>query len=72
MLAEIGETELDHLDRLFAPVGLDVGADAPEEIAAAVVAQVVAVFADRAGGHLRDRPGPIHRREPAPVAEAVS
>jgi xanthine dehydrogenase accessory factor len=72
MLAEIGETELDHLDRLYAPVGLDVGADAPEEIAAAVVAQVVAVFADRAGGHLRDRPGPIHRRESAGVAEAVS
>jgi xanthine dehydrogenase accessory factor len=72
MLAEIGETELDHLDRLYAPVGLDVGADAPEEIAAAVVAQVVAVFADRAGGHLRDRPGPIHRRESAAVPEAVS
>ena len=72
MLADIGETELDHLDRLYAPVGLDIGADAPEEIAAAVVGQVVAVFADRAGGHLRDRPGPIHRREPALVPEAVS
>jgi xanthine dehydrogenase accessory factor len=72
MLAEIGETELDHLDRLYGPVGLDIGADAPEEIATAVVGQVVAVFADRAGGHLRDRPGPIHRREPAPVSEAVS
>jgi len=72
MLAEIGETELDHLDRLYAPVGLDIGADAPEEIAAAIVGQIVAVFADRAGGHLRDRPGPIHRRESAPAAEAVS
>jgi xanthine dehydrogenase accessory factor len=72
MLAEIGETELDHLDRLHAPVGLDIGADAPEEIAAAIVGQVVAVFADRAGGHLRDRPGPIHRREAALVPEAVS
>lgn len=72
MLAEIGETELDHLDRLHTPVGLDIGADAPEEIAAAIVGQVVAVFADRAGGHLRDRPGPIHRRESAPVREAVS
>jgi xanthine dehydrogenase accessory factor len=71
MLAEIGETELDHLDRLFAPVGLDLGADAPEEIAAAIVGQVVAIFADRPGGHLRDRPGPIHRREPAVVPEAV-
>lgn len=72
MLAEIGETELDHLDRLHAPVGLDIGADDPEEIATAVVGQVVAVFADRVGGHLRDRPGPIHRREAMPVPEAVS
>jgi xanthine/CO dehydrogenase XdhC/CoxF family maturation factor len=72
ILAQIGETELDHLDRLHAPVGLDVGADAPEEIAAAVVSQVIAVFAERAAGHLRDRPGPIHRREPAGVIEAVS
>lgn len=60
------------LDRLHAPVGLDVGADTPEEIAAAVVAQVIAVFAGRDGGHLRDRAGPIHRREPAVVAEVVS
>jgi xanthine/CO dehydrogenase XdhC/CoxF family maturation factor len=70
ILAEIGEMELDHLDPLHAPVGLDIGADAPEEIAAAIVGQVVAVFADRPGGHLRDRVGPIHRREQVP--EAVS
>jgi xanthine dehydrogenase accessory factor len=72
ILAEIGETEVDHLDRLYAPVGLDAGAESPEEIAAAIVSQVIAVFADRPAGHLRDRPGPIHRREPAAVPVAVS
>jgi xanthine dehydrogenase accessory factor len=68
MLAEIGETELDHLNRLFAPVGLDIGADDPDQIAAAIVGQIVAVFADRTGGHLRDRPGPIHRPDRVPEA----
>jgi xanthine dehydrogenase accessory factor len=72
MLAELGETELDYLDRLYAPVGLDIGADTPEEIAAAIVSQVIAVFSNRAGGHLRDRPGPIHRRESVAIPEVVS
>lgn len=67
ILAEIGAPPADELARLHAPVGLDVGADSPEEIAAAVIAQVVAVFAGHGGGHLRDRAGPIHRREPAPA-----
>jgi len=51
---------------------LDIGADGPEEIAAAVIAQVIAVFADRTGGHLRDRPGPIHVRQPARAAEVLA
>lgn len=68
ILAELPGLGPDHLARVYAPVGLDIGADTPEEIAAAVVAQVVAVLAGRAGGHLRDRPGPIHRRDTAPAA----
>ncbi|QEL20659.1 XdhC family protein [Limnoglobus roseus] len=70
MLAEIPDAV--GLSRLHAPVGLDIGADTPGEIAAAVVAQVIAVFADRDGGHLRDRTGPIHRRDPAAFAGAAS
>lgn len=50
------------LARLHAPVGLDVGAETPEEIALAVVAEVRAATAGRRGGMLRDRPGPIHDR----------
>lgn len=45
---------------LHAPLGLDVGADDAEEIAVALVAQILAVCRGRTGGHLVDRPGPIH------------
>jgi xanthine dehydrogenase accessory factor len=49
--------------RLFAPVGLDVGAEGPEQIAVAILAEVLAARSGRSGGFLRDRPTRIH--EPA-------
>ena len=48
------------LARLFAPVGLDVGAESPEEVAVAIVGEVMAVMAGREGGQLRARKGAIH------------
>jgi xanthine dehydrogenase accessory factor len=45
---------------LHAPVGLDLGAEQPEEIALAIVAEIRAATASRTGGFLRDRPGPLH------------
>ena len=47
---------------VHAPVGLDLGAESPEEIALAIVAEIAAVRAGRHGGLLRDRGGPIHDR----------
>jgi xanthine dehydrogenase accessory factor len=51
----------DHeLARIRAPIGLDLGARAPAEIALAILAEVVAVRHDREGGALRERRAPIH------------
>jgi len=63
--------EIDDADRerIHGPAGLDLGGEGPEEIAQAIVAEVVAVKRRRAGGFLRDRPGPIHDR-PRPGTEA--
>jgi xanthine dehydrogenase accessory factor len=48
------------LARLHAPVGLDVAAETPAEVAAAIVAELLAVRAARPAGFLRDSDGPIH------------
>jgi xanthine/CO dehydrogenase XdhC/CoxF family maturation factor len=57
--ADVGE---DDLARIRGPAGLDLGAEGPEEIAAAIVAEIVAVKRGRGAGFLRDRAGPIHDR----------
>ena len=56
-------------ERIHGPAGLDLGAEGPEEIAQAIVAEIVAAKHGRAGGFLKERPGPIHDR-PAPGTEA--
>jgi xanthine dehydrogenase accessory factor len=55
--------------RIHGPAGLDLGAEGPEEIAGAIVAEIVAVKRGRDGGFLKERPGPIHDR-PRPGTEA--
>jgi xanthine dehydrogenase accessory factor len=44
-------------ERVFAPVGLDLGADGPEQVALSVVAELLAVWSGRRPQHLRDRVG---------------
>ena len=46
--------------RLFAPVGLDLGADGPEQVAVSIVAELLAVRAAGAPRHLREKEGVIH------------
>jgi xanthine/CO dehydrogenase XdhC/CoxF family maturation factor len=45
---------------IFAPAGLDLGAETPEELALALVAEIQAVFAGASVESLRDRKAPIH------------
>lgn len=60
------------LARIRGPAGLDLGAEGAEEIAAAIVAEVVAVKRGRGAGFLKDRPGPIHERQRSrPEAESA-
>ncbi len=52
---------------LYAPAGLDIGSEAPEEIALAIVSEVAAVLSNRMGGFLRER-----RSDPHTIATAAS
>jgi xanthine/CO dehydrogenase XdhC/CoxF family maturation factor len=45
---------------LFAPAGLDIGSEAPEEIALSITSEIAAVLSDRHGGFLRERKSDIH------------
>lgn len=48
------------LDRLHAPIGLNIGANTPEEVALAIIAEIVANRGDGDGTALRNGSGPIH------------
>ena len=58
-LREAGFSDAD-IARVHSPVGLDLGAGTPEEIAIAILAEIVAVRRGRGGGSLR-RPHPQQR-----------
>ncbi|QJX48116.1 XdhC/CoxI family protein [Hymenobacter taeanensis] len=46
--------------RLYSPIGLNLGAETPEEIALSIIAEIQAVLTGRPAGFLRDSPHPIH------------
>ncbi|MGD0138988.1 MAG: XdhC family protein [Tepidisphaeraceae bacterium] len=70
LLAAAGFTGHEH--RIHSPIGLDIGADNPEQIALAIVAEIQAVAAARPGGLLSLRPGPIHlNRQPKQNLEPI-
>jgi xanthine/CO dehydrogenase XdhC/CoxF family maturation factor len=59
--AELGGVLAD-LPTVHAPIGLDIGANTPFEIALAIVAEIQAVKAGRSAGPLRARAREIHDR----------
>ena len=59
----IADAELDPatiIPALHSPMGLDIGADGPEQVALSVVSEIQAVVNGRNGGSLRERGGSIH------------
>jgi xanthine/CO dehydrogenase XdhC/CoxF family maturation factor len=58
-LLEHGVTEAD-LAAVHGPAGLDIGANAPAEIAVSILAEAVSVLRGVSGGSISDREGPIH------------
>lgn len=53
----------DDFHRIHAPIGLDIGAEAPDEIALSIVSEIQGKFANRSGGFLKYRNAPIHQRD---------
>jgi xanthine dehydrogenase accessory factor len=49
------------LARLHSPIGLNIGAESPEEMALSILSEIQAFLNGRSGGFLRDHTGPIHR-----------
>jgi xanthine dehydrogenase accessory factor len=48
--------------RLYSPVGMNIGADTPEEIALAIIAEIKAVLTNREGGSLKNYHGSTHQQ----------
>ncbi|MFB6171087.1 MAG: XdhC family protein [Haloarculaceae archaeon] len=62
-LAEDGRALTDdERDRIYTPIGLDLGGDTPYQIAYSIVGELLAVANDRTPQHLGRREGPIHDR----------
>lgn len=56
----LAETGAAHRDRVYGPVGLDLGADGPEQVALCIVAELMALWSGRDARHLRAKEVSVH------------
>jgi xanthine dehydrogenase accessory factor len=63
-LAEEGYP-IDALERVYTPIGFDIGAETPEEIAISIMAELIAVRRGGSGRPMREGRPPIRLGEPA-------
>ena len=64
-------TTAEALQRLHSPIGLDLGAVTPAEVAVSVTAEIIASRGDASAAPLRDRSGPIHATT-SPITASAS
>lgn len=57
ILAKLGASDSP---RVFGPVGLDLGADGPEQVAISIVAELLSVWSGHELRHLREREAAVH------------
>ena len=64
-LAEEGYP-VEALERIYTPIGFDIGAETPEEIAVSIMAEIIAVRRGGSGRPMREGRPPIRATEPQP------
>jgi xanthine dehydrogenase accessory factor len=69
-LQEAGVTEAE-LARLRGPIGLDLGANSPEETAVSIAAEIIAMRRGHSGGSLAATSGPIHSGNGRPARPGI-
>jgi xanthine dehydrogenase accessory factor len=68
-LAEEG-FDLETLERIYTPIGFDIGAETPEEIAVSIMAEIIAVRRGGSGRPMREGRPPIRLGESMPAVES--
>jgi xanthine/CO dehydrogenase XdhC/CoxF family maturation factor len=77
MLEELQDEGLeftpDQMQKVYGPLGLDIGAETPEEIALSAISEIKAVLTNKEGTSLRHKPAAIHDRAiietPTPITD---
>jgi xanthine dehydrogenase accessory factor len=63
MDVELVDLNLEAIDFIFSPTGLEIGAESPQEIALSITSEIIAKFRNKEGRSLHEKKGTIHERE---------
>ncbi|MBT0608111.1 XdhC family protein [Aequorivita echinoideorum] len=59
-LMEVPDLDIDFLDRIYSPAGIDIGAVTPEEISVSILSEILAIKRRKEIPSLRDKTGKVH------------